>query len=238
MNQSTSALSALVDIFVDPKKAIEGLDANPSWFWMPLILLIVVPTSAVIYYFYTIDILWVYDQGIIQTAALGIEIPEEAVEQGRKEATASGMAIQNSIGTIIAPFVIYSIVALYYNIVNKFTMNDTRGFKNWFALAVYAHAPVILATIVAILYYGVIGDDQMGLEEMQFFSANSLLTHLAANEAGSSLFGSITPFTFWTIGLFTVGLMTWTKRTLAKSLMITSAPYVAIYGVWAYIAFG
>ncbi|PCI63056.1 MAG: hypothetical protein COB37_05655 [Kordiimonadales bacterium] len=234
MNQSTSAFSALIDVFVDPKKAFEGLDANPGWFWMVFILIIVTPMALTTYYFQTVDIAWLVGQAETAAEAAGTPLPEEA----KAFMTAGAMTATTAIGQLIIIPVIFVIWAVYLNLVNKFTMNDTRGFKNWFSLSIFAAAPNLLASIAALVYFMVSGTNQISLEDVQFFSANSLITHYPTGHSAATFMGSITPFMFWNIALMTIGIKAWTKRSFMKSLMISLAPYIVIYGAWSYSAFG
>jgi len=234
MNQSSSAISALIDIIADPKKALAGADINAGWLWLPLILLITVPALVAVYYFQTVDIDWLADRILTQSAGPGNEIPEGA----KDFLSRNTLTISAVVGQAIVVPIILLISALYLHLVNKFSSTDKRGFKNWFSLSVWTAFPGILAAIAALIYYLVLGENQIAFEDLNFFTANSLITHYAASHPAATFMNTLSPFTFWSIGLVTVGLMQWTKRTMTSALMIAAAPYVAIYGVWSFVAFG
>ena len=230
MEQSTSKYSALVDIVADPKKALRAVEGE-GWIWLPLILLIAIPALVTTHYFQTVDFNWVVDQLI---ASSGGDMPEEA----RDFLTPQTMMISTVIGQVVGMPLILAITALYFLLVNKFTSANEMGFKNWFSLVVWAAVPMLLASIAMFVYYVTAGTNQVGLEELNFFSLNALLTQYPMGHKAATFMSSISLFTFWNIGLLTLGLVLWTKRTWAKSLMIVVAPYVVIYGVWSFSAFG
>ena len=234
MSQSTSAASALIDIIADPRKALAAADANPGWLWPPLVLLIALPVMVAVYYFQTVDIDWMVDQIFAQASQAGEELPEEA----RSFMTRTTMTVSTVVAQSIIVPALLALLALYLHLVNKFSSADERGFKNWFALAVWAAFPVVLGSIATFIYYLALGDNQISFEDLNFFSANSLFTHYGTGHPAATFMNTLTPFTFWSLGLLTLGLMQWTKRTLAGSLMVAAAPYVVVYGVWSFSAFG
>jgi Yip1 domain len=234
MTQSTSAVSALIDIITDPKKALAAVGENTGWLWLPLVLVILVPVSVTVYYFQTVDINWLVDQLMAAAAAQGSEIPDEA----RQFMTATTM----SLGTVFALAVIVptmmAITALFFHLVNKFTSANERPYGSWFALTAWASVPSVIASLAALGYYMSLGTNQITFEELQFFSVNALITHYPITHPAMQLMSAITPFAFWTVGLYTLGIMIWTKRSMMSSLIIAIIPTLAIYGVMSIGAFG
>jgi len=234
MNQSSSQVTALGDIVADPQKALYAADSNLKWFWLPFVLLILIPTLFAVYYFQTVDIDWLVDQMFVQSSAAGTELPEEARDFMTRDTMTISVVIAQS---IVLP-ILLTLSALYLHLVSKFSSTDERGFKSWFSLTVWAAFPTVLGSIAAFIYYLVTGDTQISFEDLNFFSANALLTQYPAGHSAATFMNSITPFTLWNIGLVAYGLMLWTKRDLSSSLIIALAPYVVIYGGWSFWAFG
>jgi len=232
MEQSTSPFSALVDIITDPKKALAGAGENTGWLWLPLILIIAVPLLVTSYYFQTVDFDWFFDQMVATAAAQGNEIPAEA----KDFLTPTTLTVGAIFGIAIVVPLVMAITALYLNLVNKSTSSDERGFGSWFALTAWAGMPSVLASLASLVFYLTAGTNQISAEELQFFSANALITHYPTGHPMAAIMTAISPFLFWSIGLYTVGIMQWTKRTLVPSLIIAAIPTIAYLGIMAAIA--
>ena len=56
MQASKSAFAALIDIFVDPKKAIYGQDQNLKWLWWPIVLVLLSAIATWVWYYQIVDI--------------------------------------------------------------------------------------------------------------------------------------------------------------------------------------
>lgn len=232
MSKSTSAAAALVDIITDPKKALAGAGENTGWLWLPLVLIIGVPLAVTSYYFQTVDFDWFFDQMVAVAASQGNEMPAEA----RNFFTPTTMTVGSIVGIAVIVPIIMAITSLYLNLVNKSTTSDERGFGSWFALSAWAGVPSILASIATLIFYLMSGTNQIGMEELQFFSANALITHYPNGHPMAAIMTSITPFLFWSIGLYTVGIMQWTKRALVPSLIIAVIPTAVYFGIMIAIA--
>lgn len=232
MDQSSSPASALVDIITDPSKALAAAGENTGWLWLPFALVIIVPLAMTSYYFQTVDFDWYFDRMVAASAAQGTEMPPEA----RQYFTPTTMTAGAIVGIAVIVPLIMAITALYLNLVNKFTTNDERGFGSWFALSAWAGVPSILASVAALIFYLVSGTNQISFEELQFFSVNALITHYPTGHPMAAIMTSITPFLFWSIGLYTVGIIQWTKRALLPSLIIAVIPTAAYIGIMVAIA--
>jgi len=229
MNQSTSQVSALVDIITDPKKALAGVGENPGWFLLPFLLVLGSAIALIVYYFQTVDFEWFKDQMMQAAAAKGQEMPPEALDMF----SPTMMIVTSVVGTAIVLPVVMALTALFWNLVNKSTSSDERGFGSWFALTAWSAVPSILASIAALVFYLMSGTNQIGLEELQFFSANALITHYPAGHSMATIMNTITPFLFWSLALSTLGIMQWTKRALIPSLIIAVIPTLVAFGIMA-----
>jgi len=232
MEQSTSPFSALVDIIADPKKALAGAGENTGWLWLPLILIVATPLLVTSYYFQTVDFDWFFDQMVTTAAAQGNEIPAEA----KNFLTPTTMTIGSVFGIVIMVPAVMAITALYLKLVNKSTASAERGFGSWFALTAWAGVPSILASLATLVFYLTAGTNQISLEELQFFSANALITHYPTGHPMAATMTAISPFLFWSIGLYTVGIMLWTKRALVPSMVIAVIPTIVYFGILAAVA--
>lgn len=231
MDQSSTITSCLVDIIADPKKSLRAVGQNKKWLWMPLILLIVIPISVTLYYFNTVDFDWLVDHIF---ASLDKDVPDEA-----RDFMTRGMMISTTVASqVIFVPALLTLYGLYLHLVEKLSTSDERGFMSWFSLSVWTSFPSVLASVAMMIYYLTAGNNQVGFDELSFFSLNSLVTHYPMGHSAMSFMSSLTPFTAWNIGLVALGLMLWTKRTFLNSLIIATLPYAVVYGIWGFIAFG
>ena len=228
MTESSSAFSGLIDMITDPAKAMRAADNHPKRMWLPFILSIVLPCIFVAYYFSVVDMEWMFQQTQAQAIANGGEMPDEA-----RAFMTSGIMMGSALaGTVIVVSIMTAISAVYFLMVSKFTTEDTRGFGAWFSMSAWAGVPGILAALLMIIYFAVAGNSQMGMEDVTFFSLNSLAMHYPSGSPQAGFYNAITPFMLWSLFLLAVGLKTWTGRTMGKSLMIAAAPYVVMFGIY------
>ena len=232
MDQSKSAVSGLIDIITNPSKALIAADNEPKRMWLPFILSMVIPIILTVYYFSVVDIDWMFQQMQAAAAAKGQDMPEEA----REFLTPSILMGGSIIASIVMVLIITALSAFYLLMVAKFTSEDTRSFGKWFSLSVWTSVPNTLGALLMIIYFAAMGSSQIGLEDVTFFSANSLITHYPSGTAEAGFFNAITPFLFWSIGLVAMGLKLWTDRAMGKSLFIAALPYVIVYGIWGAVA--
>ena len=234
MSQSSSLIAGLIDIYVEPKKALNALKSERGWTAVPLVLVLLVPVVLISYYFLTVDFEWMVD------AMFASASPEEMPPEAREFLTADRMLIFGVVGAIFASMAMLALSALYLNFLAK--MTDTAGdftYSNWFSLSVWANMPAaILASLASLAYYMLSGTNQVGLDELAFFSLNSLVTQIPLGQPGASIMGAITPFSLWSVVLVALGLETWTGRTFGKALLLAAIPTVIIYSVWAVVSFG
>lgn len=231
MEQSTSATSGLVDIITNPSKALIAADTEPKRMWLPFVLAMLIPIILSVYYFSIVDMDWMFQQVQAASAAQGQEVPEEA----REFMTSTIFMGSAVVGTIVMVAAMTALSAFYLLMVAKFTSEDTRSFGKWFSLSAWSSVPNTLAALLMIIYFAAMGNNQMGLEDVSFFSANSLLTHYPSGTPQAGYFGAITPFLFWSVWLVAMGLKLWTDRTMGKSLFIAALPYALVYGIWGVV---
>lgn len=228
MEYSKSAVSGLVDIITDPSKALIAADREPKRLWLPFILAMIVPAILSVYYFSIVDMDWMFQQMQAAASVQGQELPDEM-----RDFFSSSIMMGGAVGaSIVMAVLVTSISALYLLIVAKFSSEDKRSFGKWFSLSAWVSVPSTLAALLMIIYFATMGNSQMGLEDISFFSANSLFAHYPEGSNEASFFGGITPFLFWSIGLLALGIKVWTGRTYAKSLLIAALPYVVVFGAW------
>ncbi len=231
MDYSKSALSGLVDIITDPSKALLAAEIKPMRLWLPFILAMLLPAILSFYYFSTIDVDWMFQQMQDAAEINGQELPDD-MREFFTSSTMMGVAVG---GSIMMAALITSISAVYLLMVAKVSSEDNRSFGKWFSLSAWVSVPNSLAALLMIIYYVIMGSNQIGLEELSFFSLNGLVMHYPNGTMASTFYTAITPFLVWSIALLGLGIKIWTGRAYGSSMLIAALPYVVIFGIWGMV---
>src|SRR5690606_6838734 len=146
MHASTSAFSALLDIFVAPRQALAAAREHTLWFWLPLVISIALTLAFWAHYYFSVDFDWLITQMLTQS---GKEMPADQMEQVRAFMTPVSMLISTAVFALAWPFVLGGITALYLLIVAKIGGDEQNGYGRWFGLSIWAFFPAVVSVIAA-----------------------------------------------------------------------------------------
>lgn len=231
MTQKAGIVSTLINIIVAPKQAIVDIEGNNKWMWVPLILLLGASASLIAYYYQIIDLEWMIDQ---ISAAAEEPLPPEA----RAFMTRTTMITGGMISIFVMIPIIFAIYALCLHLVDKISGNGGTTYSSWFSLTVWSSFPGIIAPLASFIILLTATSTQISMDEMNFLTANALITHYPVSHPAAAFMGSITPFTFWTLALAGMGIAHKTGRSFGKSTFIAAIPYIVIYGIWGFTVLG
>ncbi|MDR0781878.1 MAG: YIP1 family protein [Pseudomonadales bacterium] len=223
-------LQNLIDIFTAPKAVYARILEKPSVF-PPLLLQIVALASAQVAYFATVNHGFLVDQMIEQVLATN---PSARVADIRRvyenmsPNTMGGIAIF-SITVVLS--VILLLTAVYLNFVSKFG-HEGRSYRQWLSLVCWTNLPILLGALAAWVVI-LTGNGQVPLTALQPLSLDAVL----GLHSGKSLLQNLNLLQFWSLGLLVLGYQHFTNSTLARAAAVTLAPYVVIYGIWAWLSF-
>lgn len=240
MEQSSSPWHALIDIFLEPRKAFGAARAHLSWLWVPLLLSLVLAIGFWMWYYASVDGDWLRDHMIAQ-ATQRMEEKGQPVDQTQLDAmqkfmTPKILMFGTLAGAVFATAIIYLLQALYLFLVAKVSGDKENGFGRWFSFTSWAYFPNIVATIASFFSYAFSGTKQVAPDELAVTSLNKLLfLNLHAGDTWFSFFESIHITTLWIIGLMAFGLMVWTGRSRGKAIAVAAGPYAVIFGIWAVV---
>src|SRR6185503_3295762 len=65
---STSMFGSLINIFMEPRKTLESLRGHASWWWLPVVLMVVLYMLFQVWYINRVDISWFADQALAPSA--------------------------------------------------------------------------------------------------------------------------------------------------------------------------
>jgi hypothetical protein len=142
------------------------------------------------------------------------------------------------IGLLFAMPVVFLVSALYLLLAAKvMSLPHDLRFKHWFAFACWTALPTLLSNVVGAIMLALADTPQVGPSAIAPLSLNSLVFQVPMSGAGYSLLESLTIPNFLSWALMIVGVRVWSQRSWAFSVLFILVPAVAIYGVWAILAF-
>ncbi len=219
----------LIDIITAPSAAFTRLKEKPT-ILLPLLLVILLTTSTQVGYVLLTDRGFLADQQLEQVEAIFPNLTDEQREQmGQQMRNQSTLALvlNSSVGTAVVLTIILALYALYLRFVSKFSFVEL-GWKPWFSMVCWTSVPTLfgaLASWVALLSNS---NGQLPILELNALNFSNLL----GLEPGGAL-SYLTPLHFWSFALLAMGYQNWTKKSLAVSALISLAPYIVIFGLWA-----
>lgn len=224
----TTALSCLINIFVDPKKALADVRGHTAWLWYPLIISILITTAVLIWYYATADIGSLQQQVM---SMMGSKYNPDQLEQIRSSLTRGRFIFQAAAGGIIAVLVIYLLQALYLFLISKVAGYEVQEFGKWFSLVSWTSLPNVLVYIAMAITYLFSQGKSISVYDLNVASLNTLIFHFKPADHWFGLATSVSLTTFWVLGLMVMGFSLWTKKSPGKSAVVVLTPYVLIYGL-------
>lgn len=230
MANGATALGTLVNIILDPKKALDDIRGHTGWLWYPLLITLGVTLGVLAWYYATAD--WdVVHQQIMDYIA-GRHYSAEQTAQISKGLTRSGILAQTLIGSLIIVALIYLIQALYLFFVAKVAGYEVQGYGQWFSFTCWTYFPGVLAYLLLGVSYAIAGKEA-NLANLDVTSLNTLIFKLHPGDSWFGLANTLHLTTFWVFGLLVLGVARWTKQSIGKSAVVALAPHALLYGLWA-----
>jgi hypothetical protein len=227
-------LETAVALATAPTSAYAELRERPR-FLFPLLVVVLSSVGLIFWYYSVVDIEWFKD-ALYSNNPDFQKLPEE------QRAAAMNMMGRNTllwgsvIGGLFALPVFYVLHALYFLLAAKITKMPL-GFKHWFALVSWSSLPLLIGTVVAAVLMLLSDNNQMSPSTMQALSLNELVMHLPMGAKGQAFADSITIPGFLCWGLMIIGVRAWSQRSWVFASTVVLLPIVALYGIWAFIAF-
>lgn len=225
-----SIINAMVDIIASPTKALDEIREHTTWLWVPLFLLIGVTCAAFAYYFSWVDFDW-----LVEEAIRGLP-PESRAEAA--PGVRGFMSPTTSIAITIASIVfvltiLYSLFAAYFHLVSKITTSGEIRYGQWFSLQAWANFPSVLNAVAMFLVIFLADSNQLSQQALSPLSLNELFIHAEPGDPWFNWANSTNLMQLWTGALAGLGFARWTGSSLVKGMIVSFAPLVLIYGIWA-----
>ena len=232
--KSSNVMTALVDIFISPSKAFNGLKEAKGWSFVAFILLAGILAASMFAFYNKADPQFLIDQQV--AAAVDATIAEQKMIRQSIEQTVDLQVWFAMFGTIIGLVVINALMAGYYLFVSKQDPEANYGYGAWYGFGVWAMMPLVIYYLGFLILVLTASTNQISQTLMNYSSINQLLIGLEIGHPFYTLLESLNIFSIWSIFIAAIGLKSWTNFTFNKALLFAALPSIVIYGIWTVIA--
>jgi hypothetical protein len=234
--KSPNAFSALIDIYISPSKAFNGVEHAKGWSWLALFC-IAAATAASMYIFYTnVDLQFLINEQVT-AASVDATIGEQKMIRQAIEQNAANQIWFGMLGGVFGLIIMNALMALYYMLIAKLDPNSQHGYGAWYGFSLWTMMPMVVSSLGTIALVMLANSDEISQQAVfNYASINQLIVGLDVSSSFYTLLESINVFTFWSIALAMVGLKCWTHFSTNKALLFAALPSIIIFAIWALIA--
>ena len=233
--KSSNVMAALVDIFISPNKAFNGLKEAKGWSFVAFILLAGILAASMFAFYNKADPQYLIDQQVA-AASVDATIAEQKMIRQSMEQTIDMQVWFAMFGGIIGLAVINALMAGYYLFVSKQDPEANYGYGAWYGFGVWTMMPMIISSLGLLILVLTASTDQISQTLFNYASINQLLIGLEIGHPFYTLLESLNIFSIWGIFIAAIGLKSWTNFTFNKALLFAALPSIVIYGIWTVIA--
>ncbi len=233
--KSSNVMTALVDIFISPSKAFNGLKEAKGWSFVAFILLAGILAASMFAFYNKADPQFLIDQQVA-VASVDATIAEQKMIRQSIEQTIDLQVWFAMFGGIIGLAVINALMAGYYLFVSKQDPEANYGYGAWYGFGVWTMMPMIISSLGLLILVLTASTDQISQSLFNYASINQLLIGLEIGHPFYTLLESLNIFSIWGIFIAAIGLKSWTNFTFNKALLFAALPSIVIYGIWTVIA--
>ncbi|WP_105174358.1 MULTISPECIES: YIP1 family protein [unclassified Pseudoalteromonas] len=233
--KSSNVMTALVDIFISPSKAFNGLKEAKGWSFVAFILLAGILAASMFAFYNKADPQFLIDQQVA-VASVDATIAEQKMIRQSMEQTIDLQVWFAMFGGIIGLAVINALMAGYYLFVSKQDPEANYGYGAWYGFGVWTMMPMIISSLGLLILVLTASTDQISQSLFNYASINQLLIGLEIGHPFYTLLESLNIFSIWGIFIAAIGLKSWTNFTFNKALLFAALPSIVIYGIWTVIA--
>ena len=220
----------------EPRKAFAEIAEKPRY-WFPLLALLIATLVMTVWYLSTVDVGWLIDQQIRQSAR-GRNMTEEQMAQSVAFMGSNpGVLIALGVAQVAIAIPLILLIPALYNFLAGKIVGFERSFRQWFAFTSWCALPGALAVIPAALLLVTAESNQIPQQALNTLSLNALFFHRAPGDPGFSVLSVFDLFRLATLILCLVGVKVWSGRTWLFTSLFVGIPWTLIFGVWAFFSF-
>ena len=234
--KSPNAFSALLDIYISPSKAFNGVEHAKGWSWLAFITISLVSMASIYIFYSTVDMQFLVNEQVA-AASVDATIGEQKMIRQSIEQNAEIQVWISMISIVLGTAIIAAIMAVYYMLIAKLDPESEHSYGAWYGFTIWTMMPNIILSLGALALVLSASTDQLSQTVVfNFASINQLVVGLEPGSAFYTLLESLNLFSLWGIGLGMVGLKCWTSFSTNKALLFSALPTLVIFGIWAIIA--
>ena len=220
----------LIDILAAPGAAFTRLREKPSILF-PWLLITLSVASIQAGFLLLVDPAYLVDQLVDQALASNPAAGENQIRQNMGAVSPTVFAVSSAVGSFLVLTVIMAINAVYLNFMSKFGHGEF-SFKAWFSLLAWTSIPTLFVAIADWVSILTASNGLISLASLQPLSLDALF----GLNSNNRILQSLSLPQFWSLALVVMAYQHWTGVSMLKSALITLAPYLLIYGIWAAIS--
>ena len=229
-DKSYSVFNAMVDIVASPGKALDEVKSHTSWLWWPLLIMMLLASGLMVYYYGWVDFPWLVDETIRGLPAENRAEAADSVRQFMEPGRSQWVAV---VAIVLMTLVIFLIQSVYLHLVNKAVTGAQIGFGQWFSFSTWTSFVGVFGTLAAFMTIFMADSNQLAPQSLQVLSMNSLFIHASPGDPWYTWGTSLALINFWTLFLMSIGFARWTGATMVQSAVVACTPWVLIFGIWA-----
>jgi hypothetical protein len=223
---TTSSLSTIPLVFHDPAAAFTRLKEKASP-WLPLLAMIIPTALLMFWWIHTLDFSWMRDQMIAATPNL----PPEGKAALAKTISPNFMLISTELGVLLGTPIVMALVALYYLLAGK-VLGAQASYGKWYGFVAWAHVPYLLG-LPLIAFQIATSHGHVLPHELNMLTLDYLVLHMPAGNPWAGMAQNLDLLAIWSAIVCTIGLRTWTGRSVVACAITAFLPMVVIYSLWA-----
>jgi len=187
--------------------------------------------AATAWYFSILDYDWYIDDTLSQIQNLS-----DGQLEGARDTLASisqrNMTLLGLFGSAFSLLAIYTLQSAYLSLVSALA-GDSYKFRHWFSLVCWTNLPYLLVVISMVVNIILNPNGQLSAYDLNALSLSNLGME-SSNLSLNQIFSSLNLTMFWSLTLVIMGYKQWLNSSLIKAVTVVTAPYLLIFGVWAY----
>lgn len=225
----TGKLAIAINIFTAPREAFTAIEQRPSKLF-PLALVILSTVLVMFWYFSIIDFEWYVDDVLSNAGLEGKELEE--ARQNMLGMSQNNMMMFGMLGSGFSLLLAFLLQSAYLSLVSALS-GDKYRFSHWFSLICWTALPYLLSVIGMIVTILLSPNGQLSAYDLDPLT----LTNLGMQTDNSSLqtiLSSLNLTIFWSLTLTVLAYRQWLDTGLVRAIAVVTAPYILIFGIWAY----
>ena len=225
-------ISLSINVLTAPTEAFRVIKEWPTSLF-PLALVVLSTLLVTGWYFAILDYDWYIDDTLSQFPDF-TEAELEEARQGMQALSPNNMMWITLLSSGVSLLVLYLIQTSYLSLVSALQGDEIR-FKQWWSLVAWTNIPALFLSISMAVNILLNPNGQLSILELNGLTLLSLGME-PDNPSLNRIFATINLAMIWNLTLLVMAYRQWLNSSIVKSMTIVLAPYLLIFGIWAYFA--